>query len=381
MAANANPYDIFSPHVHRDPDLYARMRNEDPIHCALHPDTGQAYWFLTRYEDCLNFLRDKRFGREFQHRLPPLLVDRWLPVDPEDFVNRHMLNLDEPTHARLKSLVHNAFMPLRINALRPRLQAIADQLFDEVDADVRGGDEFDLTERYITQLPLLTIAAMLGIPMADYQMLYGWTQTMLLTDQAVVRPILTDFSEYLFHQIDKRRMQPEKSDDLLSMLTSSEDSGDRLSRQELLAMVYLLITAGYETMVNFISNSIMTLFENSEQMRLMQENIHNSVLVKSAIEEMLRFNGPSHMTLASWAFEDVELGGKTIRQGDVVHAVLYAANRDPLVFENPDTFDILRSPNKHIAFSYGIHHCLGAALARLEGEIALVTLLRRMPNL
>ena len=146
-------------------------------------------------------------------------------------------------------------------------------------------------------------------------------------------------------------------------------------------MIYLLITAGYETMVSFISNGIMSLFEHPEQMHLLRENVDNTAILKSAIEEMLRYNGPAHMTLASWAFEDVEIRGKVIHQGDIVHAVLLAANRDPLVFDNPHKFDILRHPNKHIAFSYGIHHCLGAALARLEGEIAIATLLRRMPNL
>jgi len=167
----------------------------------------------------------------------------------------------------------------------------------------------------------------------------------------------------------------------LSALIFAEDAGDRLSRDELLSMVFLLITAGYETMVNFISNSVMTLFDHPQQMRLLQDNLDKPLIVKSAIEELLRYSGPSHMTLASWAFEDVSLGGKVIHQGDIVHAVLFAANRDPLIFDNPHEFNIMRTPNKHIAFSYGIHHCLGAALARIEGEIAIATLLCRMPNL
>ena len=182
-------------------------------------------------------------------------------------------------------------------------------------------------------------------------------------------------------QIDTRRKNPDAYKDLLSRLVFAEDKRDQLQRDELLAMVYLFITAGYETMVNFLNNSIMSLFEHPEQLRLLQDHINNRAIVKTAIDEMLRYNGPSHMTLASWAFEDVEIGGKVIRQGDIVHAVLHAANRDPEVFDNPHKFDILRQPNKHVAFSYGIHHCLGAALARLEGDIAISTLIRRMPNL
>jgi cytochrome P450 len=381
VASQTNVYDIFSAHTQRNHELYEQMRNEDPVHSALHPETGQVFWFLTRYEDCLNFLKDKRFGKEFRQRLPVHLSERWGTGDTQDIFNQHMLNLDDPVHARLKSLVHLAFTPIRINNLRPRLQAIADSLFDEIEGNIADGDEFDLTKRYISQLPLLAITEMLGIPLADYESLYLWTQDMLLANQEIVRQAITEFSAYLYKQIDMRNENLALYDDLLSGLMVAEDKGDKLSRQELLAMVFLLMTAGYETMVNFISNSIMSLFENPDQMRLLQKNINHPLIVKTAIEEMLRYNGPSHMTLASWAFEDVEIAGKVIHQGDIVHAVLLAANRDPLVFENPDQFDILRHPNKHIAFSYGIHHCLGAALARLEGEIAIVTLLKRMPNL
>jgi cytochrome P450 len=357
------------------------MRNEDPVHAAVHPETGQTYWFLTRYDDCLDFLKDKRFGKDYSLLLPSNNTADWGEKDVEDIVNLHMLNLDEPAHARLKSLVHLAFMPQQINSLRPRLQAIAENLFDVIDAEIKDGDEFDLTEKYINKLPLMSIAVMLGIPNSDFEALFVWTQNMLLPDEVLVHASLAEFSSYLHHQIDMRHNSPDSFDDILSSLIMAEDKGDRLSRQELLAMVFLLISAGYETMVNFISNGIVALFENPSQMQLLQKNSDNPNMLKAAIEEILRFNGPSHMTLASWAYEDVSMRGKVIRQGDIAHAVLYAANRDPLVFVEPDKFDILRRPNKHIAFSYGIHHCLGAALARLEGEIALATLIRRMPNL
>lgn len=376
-----DPYDIFSMHAQRSPIVHEKMRNEDPVHRAEHPDTGQAFWFLTRYEDCRNFLKDKRFGKEFRRHLPAHPAVRWIAGDTETLINQHMLNLDDPAHARLKSLVHLAFTPLRIDNLRPRLQAIADGLFDVIDDEVNEGDDFNLTERYISQLPLLSIAAMLGIPADDLGSLFAWTQNMLLSDQDIGWGVAEEFSNYLDGQIDIRRRNPNGPDDLLMGFVLAEDAGDRLTREELIAMVFLLITAGYETMVTFIGNSVTTLMENRDQLHMMQANPGDEMMLKTAIEELLRYNGPSHMTLASWALEDVEIGGKVIRQGDIVHAVLHAANRDPLVFDEPHKLNILRQPNRHLAFSYGIHHCLGAALARLEGEIAIATLLRRALDL
>jgi cytochrome P450 PksS len=383
MAVTAtDPFDIFSPESRGNHQLYEQMRLNDPVHCAVNPHTGHHYWFLTRYDDCVNFMKDKRFGKEFRAQLPSDLSGKWAPTDTFDIINRHMLNLDDPDHNRLKSLVHKAFTPNRIQNLRPRLKTIAQNLLEAVNKDVAGGDEFDLVERYAGVLPVLSIAEMLGVPSADHGRFSEWAHAMLsLSDEQTDNQPIVEFAMYLHQQIDLRRGSPHLYDDLLTGLIFAEDMGDRLSRQELLAMVFLILSAGLETMVNFISNGVLSLFENPEQMRLLRDNLDNPIIVKSAIEEMLRYNGPSYMTLPSWAFEDVEISGKLIRQGDVVHAALHAANRDPTVFENPHTFDIMRSPNKHIAFSQGIHHCLGAPLARLQGEIAITTLLRWMPGL
>ncbi len=381
-ASKTNPFDIFSPEAHGNHQLYARMRSDDPVHRAVNPQTGHTVWFLTRYHDCVRFMKDKRFGKEFRARLPADLLLTWPPTDTYDIINQHMLNLDEPDHTRLKSLVHKAFTPAIISNLRPRLQSIAENLLITVDNDVADGDEFDLVERYAGVLPLMAIAEMLGIPSADYVQFSAWTKSiLLLSDEETVHGAIIEFSMYLHQQIDFRRANPGPTNDLLTGLIFAEDAGDRLSRQELLAMVFLLLAAGHETMVNFISNGVLSLLQNPGQMRLLQQSLDNPAVVKSAIEEMLRYNGPSDTTLPSWAFEDVEIGGKLIQQGDVVHAVLHAANRDPAVFEHPHRFDILRHPNNHVAFSQGIHHCLGAPLARLEGEIAITTLLRWMPTL
>ena len=345
------------------------MRADDPVHRAIDPHTGQPIWFLTRYDHCVGFMKDKRFSKE--------RLGQWAATATHDTINRHMLNLDEPDHTRLKALIHKAFTPSSVNNLRPRLQAIADDLLEAIDQELADGDEFDLTKRYAEVFPLMAFMEMLGLPSADYPKFRGWTTTMLrASDEDTVHTAIIEFSMYLHHQIDLRRENPNRSDDLLTRLIFAEDSGDRLSRQELLAMVFLLFAAGYETVANFISNGVLSLMENPEQNQMLRDNLDHPLIVNSAVEEMLRYKGPSYMTLPSWAFEDVEIGGKVIQKGDTVHAVLHAANRDPAVFDQPDRFDILRQPNKHIAFSQGIHHCLGAPLARLEGEIAISTLLR-----
>jgi cytochrome P450 len=245
--SKTNPFDIFSPEAHGNHQLYERMRSDDPVHRAVNPHTGHTFWFLTRYHDCVSFMKDKRFGKEFRARLPADLLDAWAPTDTYDIINRHMLNLDEPDHTRLKSLVHRAFTPAIVNNLRPRLQSIAENLLDAVDNEVADGDEFDLIERYAGVLPLMAIAEMLGIPSADYAEFSGWIKTMLLlSDEETVHGAIIEFSMYLHHQIDFRRENPGPTNDLLTGLIFAEDAGDRLTRQELLAMVFLLLAAGHE---------------------------------------------------------------------------------------------------------------------------------------
>ncbi len=380
--STANPFDIFSPEARGNHALYARMRVADPVHQVLDARTGENVWFLTRYDHCVNFMKDQRFSKEFPTRLHPNPLSNPVAAATHQIINRHMLNLDDPDHARLKTLVHKAFSPARMSTLRPRLQALADGLLEAVDHDVADGGEFDLTERYAEVFPLLSIMALLGFPLEDYPQFRTWTKTILRSpDQAIVHTAIIEFSMYLHRQIDLRHESSTTTDDVLTDLIFAEDGGNRLTRQELLAMVLLLFAAGYETVANFISNGVLSLLENPDQMQLLRDHLDDPLVVRSAIEEMLRYKGPSYMTLPSWAREDVDLGGKIIRKSDAVHAVLYAANRDPAVFDQPDKFDILRYPNKHIAFSQGVHHCLGAPLARLEGAIAITTLLRWMPNL
>ncbi len=221
------------------------------------------------------------------------------------------------------------------------------------------------------------IAQLLGIPAEDRNNFRDWSQTIVLgrNYDAVTRAAMA-FIMYMNELFDQRRAAPQ--DDLISNLIQVEEAGDKLAREELMSMIFLLLVAGHETTVNLIANGTLTLLTHPDQMQLLCDD---STLIRSAIEEMLRFESPVASTTNRFALEDVEIRGQIILKSDLVLASLIGANRDPEVFENPDAFDIRRNPNRHMAFGYGLHYCLGAPLARMEGAIAINTLLRRLPNL
>ena len=292
-------------------------------------------------------------------------------------INRHMLTVDPPDHTRLRSLVHKAFTPKMIRELQGRMDEICNNLIDNVQAE--GSMDFILD--FALPLPITVIAELLGVPHSDQDKFRYWTQTIVM--DGVKNPgterIATAVLEFImyFHELfDKRRAEP--ADDLISSLVQVEEAGDKLDQQELISMVFLLLVAGHETTVNLIGNGTLALLQNPDQMRKLQAQPE---LMESAVEEMLRYDGPVGVSTMRWALEDVEWYGQTIPAGDMVVASLLGANRDPQVFENPDTFDIARTPNRHIAFGHGIHYCLGAPLARLEGVVAFETLLKRLPQL
>lgn len=376
MVEPNNRYAIWGRTARANPQaLYEQMRQEYPIYGGIGPQTGRTFWFFTRYADCVTVLKDPRFGKEFQKHLPPEMVAANTFGDEADFaaINRHLLNLDPPDHTRLRALVHKAFTPRIIENLRPRIRQIADDLLDTV----QDQPEFDLIASFAFPLPITVIAELLGVPTADRDKFRAWTQALLFgLDEMEARTSVLEFTMYMHAMIDERHQTPR--DDLISALVAAEDSGDKLDRMELLSMIFLLLVAGHETTVNLIGNGTLALLQHPDQMRLLRQN---PGLMKSAVEEMLRFNGPVETPTMRWAFEDVEMGGVVIPQGDIVMPALLAANRDPAEFPNPNAFDITRDPNRHIAFGAGIHFCLGAPLARLEGAIAFDALLPRLPNL
>lgn len=298
-----------------------------------------------------------------------------------------MLSKDPPDHTRLRRLVSKAFTPRFIEGLRPRIQEIANELLDKVEKGSRpegepsGQRRMDLIEDYAFPLPITVISEMLGVPKEDRQKFRQWSNTAVSSDMSVenaetLRSEMRAFTEYLSNLFEDKRAYP--ADDLTSSLIRAEEEGDKLGEEELLAMVFLLLVAGHETTVNLIGNGALALLTHPDQLQKLKDD---PSLMKSAVEEMLRFDGPVQVSTDRFAAENVEFRGASISRGDIVLAVLGSADRDESRFTNPQTLDIEREDNRHLAFGKGIHHCLGAPLARLEGEIGFSTLLARVPDL
>lgn len=370
-----NLFDIWGSATHHNPQaLYAEMRREHPVYRATSPYGRRGFWFFTRYEDCVAVLKDQRFGKQIdKHFSKDEVLLMWGGESDPCFevINHHLLNLDAPDHTRLRALVHKAFTPRMVENLRSRVQQIADEHI----ALMHDQPEVDLIDAYAFPIPIIVIAELLGVPSSDRAKFREWTKVLLEGAGDGVAAVM-EFAMYMHELIDARQGEPR--DDLLSALVTAEEAGDRLNREELLSMIFVLLVAGHETTVNLIGNGTLALIQHPDQK---QKLIENPGLLKNAVEEMLRYNGPVETPTLRFAFEDVEVGGTVIPRGEVVLPALLAANRDPAVFPDPDRFDITRDPNPHIAFGFGMHFCVGAPLARLEAAIAFDTLLKHFPNI
>jgi cytochrome P450 len=359
--------------------IYGAMREHDTVVCLPGIGGQGLWWFVTCYEDVERILRDdKCFVRDWRKTLSPEQLAT-LPPRPLvlELLDNHMLNTDGDDHRRLRGLVSKAFTPGMIEQREPQIQDIADQLLDKVQAC----GEMDLIDDYAFPLPIIVIADLLGVPAADRDKFRVWsnatvTPQVTQDDQQRFESLMQDFTTYLRHLFEQRRQQPRE--DLITALLQAEERGDRLSEVELFSLVVLLIVAGHETTVNLIANGVLALLQNPEQFTLLKQD---PALIPSAIEEVLRYDSPLEQALIRWAAEDLEVGGQAIKRGEAIVPVLTAANRDRLQFADGNTLDITRQPNRHLSFGRGIHSCLGAPLARLEGKIALQTLLRRIPNI
>ena len=382
MATAARKYDLYSPEFYADAyATFAQMREHDPVFCQPGLDGETPIWWVTRYEDAeAVLLDDERFVRDPRLALPPERFAELQANLPESiaFVDSHMLNRDGDDHLRLRRLVSKAFTPRMIEQLRPRIQQIADALLDPVAA----AGEMELVSAFAFPLPITVIAELLGVPPADRDRFREWSNAFVSPAldadelQCFVRS-MQEFSAYLHALFAQRRQEP--GEDLISALVAVEDGGDTLSEQELSSMVALLIVAGHETTVSLIGNATLALFEHPEQRAALESD---PALLPRAVEELIRYDGPVERTLNRWAAVDVELRGRTIRRGESVIVVLGAADRDPERFAEPDTLDLSAERDaRHLGFGRGSHFCLGAPLARLEAEIALGTLLRRLPGL
>jgi len=301
---------------------------------------------------------------------------------PPGTIGLSMLDRDPPDHTRLRGLASKAFTPRVVEALRPRIQQIVDGLLERIEPQ----GEMDLIEEFAYPLPVIVICEMLGVPLADHERFKGWSldlargldSVMLGPDSEVAQrsgKARHALAGYFRELIAERRASPRS--DLLSALIAAEEAGDRLSENELLATCILLLVAGHETTVNLIGNGTMALLRHPDQLRRLRED---PGLIASAVEELLRYDGPVQRT-ARTPTADVTVGGRTIGKGEMVMPFIGAADRDPAQFPHPDRLDITRADNRHIAFGLGIHFCLGAPLARVEGQIAIGTLVRTLPKL
>jgi cytochrome P450 len=362
----ANPYPYF-----------ARLRAEAPVHRIILGDKRPA-WLVTRYDDVTTVLKDDCFTKDKRIALSPeqMAAQPWIPsmFKPIEY---NMLDLDPPDHTRLRSLVHKAFSPRLVENMRERIERLTNELLD----DVQDRGRMDLIRDYALPLPSTIIAEMLGVPTGDRHKFHRWSNTIVSTVPSkwgllTALPALWAFLRYIRKLVQTRRAAPR--DDLISALVEAREAGDRLSEDEMLAMVSLLLIAGHETTVNLIGNGTLALMQHPESMDQLR---NDPAIIKPAVEELLRYDGPLQTATERYPREDATIAGVTIPRGELVFAVLASANRDERQFDRPDDLVLTREPNRHLAFGLGVHYCLGAPLARMEAQIAINTLLRRLPDL
>ena len=371
------PVDITSAKFKANPfPFYAQLRAEAPVFPVMLP-TKQRAWLVTRYDDVLSVLKDERFAKDRRKAMSPAQLKK-MPWVPPMFkpLERNMLDLDSPDHTRLRALVHKAFTPRLIEQMREQIQILANDLLDVIEA--RGS--MDLIADFALPLPLTIIGRILGVPVEDNTRFHRWSTTLLSAgtnmNYFTLIPAIMSFMSYLKKLIKDRRIHPR--DDLITALVQAKDGSDKLSEDEILAMIFLLLIAGHETTVNLIGSGTLALLEHPDQLTKLREEPE---LVKSAIEELLRFVCPVETATERYAREEITIAGTTIPRGEMVLAAIGSANRDASYFDNPDVLDITRKTNRHLAFGLGVHYCLGAPLSRLEGQIAINTLVKRFPNL
>ncbi len=357
----ANPY-----------PFYARWRAEQPVY---HAKLGkQDAWLVTRYDDVVALLKDERFVKNRSNvgdgsKLP------WVPSFLKPLAT-NMLDQDDPNHARLRALVHKAFTPNRVEQMSEHIQQVSNELIDRV----QGRGSMELVAEFALQVPLTVISEMMGVAKEDRMRFHRWVKAGLTSPSTLntllALPSLYLLMRFLRRLIAERRAKP--SDDLLTALVQAEEAGDRLNEDELVGMAVILLIAGYETTVNLIASGMLALLQHPEQLEKLRQD---PALARTAVEELVRFAAPVAEATERYAREDVTIAGVTIPRGSLTLAVLASANRDESVFDRPDALDITREKNRHVGFGQGAHYCVGAPLARMEGAIAINTLLCRLPNL
>ena len=369
-------YHLLDPKVLANPyPLYERLRTDAPVHW----DPFLHVWVVTRYADVVRVLNEFSANRTpAPDHLAAMGLSALSPI--AEVMVKQMLFLDAPAHSRIRSLASQAFTPRRVEALRAHIQQITDRLVDSI---VPAG-RIDIIADLAEPLPCIVTAEMLGVPTEDYQQLKIWSQDFAEMlgnfqhnpDRAprIVKTVEA-MTAYFSAAMADQRKSPHSG--LLGALMNAEVGGDRLSDDEIIANVIVTMVGGQETTTNLIGNGMLSLLRHRGELERLRAD---PSLIPSAVEELLRYESPSQQT-ARLAPDDLDLGGKTIRKRQAVIAVMGAANRDPNRFPDPDRLDVSRRDNRHVAFGWGPHFCFGAALARIEGQVAFETLLRRLPDL
>ncbi|MDY7227206.1 cytochrome P450 family protein [Hyalangium rubrum] len=376
MSTSAPRFDLWSEEARIDPlPILARMRREAPVIRLFNPHQGAPVWFVTRYKEAVEFLRDPRFIKD-KDKLSAQTRRLYFRVNELSHLDQHMINADPPAHTRLRSLVAKAFTPRRVDDLRPRITTIVNRLLD----GMQDKGSVDLLEAFAMPLPVTVIAELLGIPSEDHGRFREWVNILFTPpvggDFEPLRRMAREFQGYLQEFLARRRAHPRE--DLTSALIAAEEQGDQLSGAELMSMVFLLLIAGYETTAHLLGNGVWALLRHPEQKELLRTN---PWLIDSAVDEMLRYRGPVKNTTTRFPLQETEFGGQLIPAQEMVVASLLSADNDAEQFPEPERFDITRTPNRHIAFGAGVHFCLGGPLAKVEAVLAIPLLLERLPQL
>jgi pimeloyl-[acyl-carrier protein] synthase len=373
---------LTSPEFVADPySTLRQLREEEPIYWS--PAIGG--WILTRYDDIIvsfkdtaTFSNENRLGQAIAYLAPEKRAN-YKPF-ADHYATKSLLHSDPPDHTRLRSLVTKEFTPSVVEQMKPRIQQVVDGLLDA--AERKG--QMDVVSEFASPLPIGVIAEILGVPPSDRHLFQTWADD-LLAFQGVNKPseedlgraqkAIVEMRPYIANMIDERRRKP--TQDLMSKFVAAEATGEKVSEIELVSTCVTLFVAGHETTVSLIGNTLQLLLSHEKELALLRQN---PSLLPSAIEESLRYESPVSRQPRKMK-QATTLGGMELKEGQMVFQMLNAANRDPDYFTDPETFDITRQKNRHIAFGQGIHFCVGAVLARAEAIIAVGTAIRRLPKL
>lgn len=367
-SAAVNPFESAKADLH---EVLSGLRRDSPV-MEMSLPTGATTWLVTRYADAQRALTDPKLGKTtsaggFSYR-------DMVPLDVAKAVSRHMLTINPPDHTRIRRLVSGAFTARRVAEFRPRIEELAQRLLDEMSS----GDQLDLIDNFAFPLPIQVLCELLGVPTEDQASFRRWSDAIVSggVNPAGLPPALISIVAYIRELLVAKRQRP--ADDLLSALIEVQDNDDRLTDDELISMVYLFLIAGHETTVNLIGNgTLLLLAEPDRWARVVAE----PELIPNAVEELLRYEGPVQSSTFRTALATTEIGGQTIPEGAFVLVSLLSANRDSERFPDADRLDLDRPATPNLAFGHGIHYCLGAPLARLEGQIAFHALTRRFPKM